>query len=292
MAFCSKCGANVPDGLAFCSKCGQALATAQAPPPQYQTPGAPSAAQVQGKQALEMVQKGFGATVARMGMLALIGTVVAWIAWFFLPGFAVSVSMLGTAQGTSSTLWSSLTLDPSNNMAPGSFGFLSIVAFICVVLLPIAAAFIPHPLAKYLYGGPLFAWLIAWGSVEYEFSHMMGVIKQQLGADVGGLLSMSMQYGGYIALLAGLAVAARIFIAPAAQSAVGVSAAPAARPTAPQPAYAPPPAAYAPPPPPPPAPAPAVYSPAPAASAFCTSCGNPLAAGMQFCTACGARASA
>jgi hypothetical protein len=298
MVFCSKCGAPVQDGLAFCSKCGQPVAAAQPAPPQYQAPsaqppvqyqapGAPSAAQLQGKQAIEILQKGLGAILSRMGLLALIGTLVVWISWFFLPGFTISVPLLGTTQGSSSTLWSALSLDPANNMAAGSFGFLAFVVFICIVLLPFAAAFIPHPLAKFLYGAPLFAWLIGWGTVEYEFSHMLSLVKQQLGADVTGLLSLSTGFGAYLALLASLAVAARIVMSPAVQSAPRVAAPPAARVAAPPPAYvAQPPVAYAPPPP------PAAYAPAPAAapaSRFCTSCGKPQAAGTQFCTACGAR---
>ena len=298
--FCSKCGAPVQDGLAFCSKCGHPVAPAQPAPPQYhapgaqppaqyQAPGAPSTSQLQGKQALEILQKGLGAILTRMGLVALIGTIVVWISWFFLTGFTISVPLLGTTQGSSSTLWSALSLDPANNMAAGSFGFLAFVVFICIVLLPFAAAFIPHPLAKFLYGAPLFAWLIGWGTVEYEFSHMLSLVKQQLGADVTGLLALSTGYGAYIALLASLAVAARIVMAPAGQSAPRVAAQPAARGAAPQaPHVAQPPVAYVPAPPPPPA----AYAPAPAAapaSRFCTSCGKPQAAGTQFCTACGAR---
>jgi uncharacterized RDD family membrane protein YckC len=50
MPFCSKCGANVPDGFGFCSACGQALPVSSAPtapvipaPPTYAPPpsGAP-----------------------------------------------------------------------------------------------------------------------------------------------------------------------------------------------------------------------------------------------------------
>lgn len=34
MAFCTKCGAQVPDGTAFCTSCGAAIAPAAAPAPQ------------------------------------------------------------------------------------------------------------------------------------------------------------------------------------------------------------------------------------------------------------------
>jgi uncharacterized membrane protein len=43
MAFCGKCGASNPDGVAFCARCGQPIAAAPAPPPQhYQTPPPPA----------------------------------------------------------------------------------------------------------------------------------------------------------------------------------------------------------------------------------------------------------
>jgi uncharacterized membrane protein len=43
MAFCGKCGASNPDGVAFCARCGQPIAAAQAPPPQhYQAPPPPA----------------------------------------------------------------------------------------------------------------------------------------------------------------------------------------------------------------------------------------------------------
>jgi uncharacterized RDD family membrane protein YckC len=39
--FCSKCGANVPEGAAFCSACGQPVLTASAIPPAPPSPPAP-----------------------------------------------------------------------------------------------------------------------------------------------------------------------------------------------------------------------------------------------------------
>jgi hypothetical protein len=249
MAFCTKCGSQVPEGSAFCTSCGQPIASGlpappqqyQAPPPppppqyqppvappppppQYQAPSAPPPAQYQapvahhtaqqtGQQAADMAKQGFGAIVARMGLVALIGTIVVWIAWFFLTGFSVSISFFGAAQASTSTLWEGLALDPTANMAAGSHGFLSLIALLFLVL-PFAAAFIPLPFAKFLYAGPLLAVLIAWVTVEYEFHQMMSLITQQMGSDAGGLLNLSTGYGTYLALLASVAVAARIVTAP------------------------------------------------------------------------------
>jgi hypothetical protein len=160
-----------------------------------------------------MARQGFGAIVSRMGLVTLIGTVVVWIAWFFLTGFTVSVSFFGAAQATTATLWQGLALDPSSNMGAGSHGFLSLIALLFIVL-PVAAAFIPLPFAKFLYAAPLLAVLIAWATVEYEFHQMLSLMTQQMGEIPAGLISLSTGYGTYLALLASLAVAARIITAP------------------------------------------------------------------------------
>lgn len=43
----------------------------------------------QGKHAAELAKKGFGALVARMGVVALGATVLLWISWFFLPAVSM-----------------------------------------------------------------------------------------------------------------------------------------------------------------------------------------------------------
>ncbi|MGB6200790.1 MAG: zinc ribbon domain-containing protein [Candidatus Acidiferrales bacterium] len=246
MAFCTKCGAQVQDGSTFCTSCGQPVGAAapaappqyQAapapPPPQYQTPPPPpqqyqapvappppqyqgaaahTSAQQSGQQAVDMAKQGFGAIVGRMGLVTLIATIFAWICWFFMTGFTVSLSFFGAAQGTSVTLWQSLALDPTSNMAVGDHGFFSLVAVV-FLLLPFAAAFIPVSFAKFLYAAPLVAVLIAWGTVEYQFSHMLSLMKAQMGDIPSGMIALSTGYGTYLALLASLAVAARIVTAP------------------------------------------------------------------------------
>jgi hypothetical protein len=224
MAFCTKCGAQVEDGVAFCTRCGQPVGTGQPAPPQYQAPAAPPPPQYQapgvtapahqtGRQTVEIARKGFGEIISRMGLVTLIGAVIVWIACFLLTGFTISISFFGTAEATSSTLWNALALDPTSNMAAGSHGFLSLVVIVCI-LLPFAAAFIPHPLAKFLYAAPLLALVLAWATVEYEFNHMLSLMTTQMGAIPAGMVTMSTEYGTYLALLASLAVAARIVTAP------------------------------------------------------------------------------
>ena len=68
MAFCQKCGNQVPDGTTFCQVCGAPMAQqapAQQAAPQYQPPQAPQyqppqAPQYQPPQAPQYAQNGFG----------------------------------------------------------------------------------------------------------------------------------------------------------------------------------------------------------------------------------------
>jgi hypothetical protein len=245
MAFCTKCGAQVHEGTAFCTTCGQAIASGQPappqqyqapvappppqyqapippPPPQYQAPAPPAPPQYQapgaaapshqtGRQTVEIIaRKGFGAIVARMGLVTLIAAIFVWIAWFLLTGFTIAISFFGAAEANSSTIWNALALDPTSNMAAGSHGFLSFLVLVLIVL-PFAAPFIRVPFAKYFYAAPLVALLLAWATVEYEFSHMLSLMKAQMGDIPAGMVTMSTSYGTYLALLASLVVAARIF---------------------------------------------------------------------------------
>jgi uncharacterized membrane protein len=86
MAFCGKCGANNPDGVAFCARCGQPLAAAQAPPPQhYQTPPppaqyqqAPGAPPVQYQQAPPSAP-GSGGTGLEENVAGALAYVLGWV---------------------------------------------------------------------------------------------------------------------------------------------------------------------------------------------------------------------
>src|SRR5450755_2283867 len=84
---------------------------------------ASAVAQEQGKHAAELAKKGFGALVARMGIVALSATVLLWIAWFFLPAISMPPIM-------SLTFWDLLGYDFSNTMtmmAGSSHGFFAFI---------------------------------------------------------------------------------------------------------------------------------------------------------------------
>ena len=60
-----------------------------------------------------------------------------------------------------------------------------------LIVLPFAAPFIRVPFAKYFYAAPLVALLLAWATVEYEFSHMLSLMKAQMGDIPAGMVTMS-----------------------------------------------------------------------------------------------------
>lgn len=211
-------------------------------------------AQKRGKEAVVIAQQGVGALAARMGKVALIATVIVWIAWFFMPGLGFSVSFFGAGQTKSYTLWDALSLDPSNNMNPGSFGLLNLIVIVGI-LAPLAALFIRHRQARYLYAAPLACLLIAWFTVQHEFSQLLAAAG--VAASITGI-KMLPDYGTFVAGLASLVVAARVLKGPATQNVGGVAKAPTSGVTSPQ-------------------------------SGFCTKCGKARIAGAEFCTGCGAR---
>lgn len=111
-------------------------------------------AQEQGKQAAELAKKGISALAARMGTVALVATVVLWIAWFFLSAF--SFSTFGASK--SFTFWDFLGLDLSNPVAvvtgTGSHGFFALLG-LAAIAAPFATPYLKHPLAQYLNAVPL-----------------------------------------------------------------------------------------------------------------------------------------
>jgi hypothetical protein len=164
------------------------------------------AAQEHGKDAADKARRGVNALAARMGKVALISTVILWIAWFFMPGLSFSVSFFGAGQSKSFTLWDALALDPGNNMNPGSHGFLSLVV-IAGIVAPIAASFIRRPYARYLYAAPLACLLVAWFTIQHEIDQVLAA--SGLAADLAAF-KMSPDYGAFIIALASLVVAARV----------------------------------------------------------------------------------
>ena len=111
---------------------------------------ASAVAQEQGKHAAELAKKGFGALVARMGIVALSATVLLWISWFFLPAISMPPVM-------SLTFWDLLGFDFSNAMsmmAGTSHGFMAFIGLLCIAA-PFAAPFWKHPYSRYLNVLPL-----------------------------------------------------------------------------------------------------------------------------------------
>jgi hypothetical protein len=169
------------------------------------------AAQEHGRQAAAIASQGIGALVARMGKVTLIAAVIVWIAWFFMPGAGLSVSFFGAGQTKSFTLWDALSLDPKNNLNPGTFGLLNLVV-IAGIVAPFAASFIRRKGARYLYAAPLACLVIAWIAIEYDFSEAVGAAG--IAASMSGI-KLSPEYGTFMAGLASLVVAACVLKRPA-----------------------------------------------------------------------------
>lgn len=169
------------------------------------------AAQQQGREVAKIASYGVSTLVARMGVAALAATVILWIAWFFMPGLGFSVNFFGVGQTKSFTLWDALSLDPINNMNPGSSGLLNLIVIVGIVA-PLAASFIQHPQARYLYAAPLACLLIAWFTIQHEFSQAL--VAAGIAASISGI-KMAPDYGTYVAALASLVVAARALKRPA-----------------------------------------------------------------------------
>jgi hypothetical protein len=213
------------------------------------------AAQQHGKEAAEMARQGAGALVARMGKVTLAAAVVIWLAWFFMPGLGFSVSFFGAGQTKSFTLWDALTLDPNNNMNPGSIGFLNLLV-LAGIAAPFVASFLRNRQARFLYAAPLACLLIAWITIEYEFSQVLAA--SGITANIAGIKLLP-DYGTVVAGVASLVVAARVLRGSATQNVRSSVAS---------------------------APVGGVVIPA---SGFCRKCGKPLSATGEFCIGCGAR---
>jgi len=163
------------------------------------------AAQQHGKEAAAIARQGAGSPVARMGKVTLAAAVILWLAWFFMPGLGFSVSLLGAGQTKSYTLWDALTLDPNNDMNPGSVGFLNLIV-IAGIAAPFVASFLRHRQARFLYAAPLACLLIAWFTIEYEFNQVLAA--SGIAANMG--IKMLPDFGTFVAGAASLVVVARV----------------------------------------------------------------------------------
>ena len=114
-------------------------------------------AEKHGKEAAEIAKQGVGALATRMGMSALVATVVLWVAWFFLPAVNLDFFLLNR----SFTFWEYLAMSLNNPQSPtGSRGILGLLGLLCIVA-PVARPFVQHAKAKYLNAAPLAFILVA-----------------------------------------------------------------------------------------------------------------------------------
>ena len=140
--------------------------------------------------------------VARIGAVTLGASAVLWIALFFMTGYKLE---LGFAS-QSYSLWDFIALNVNQGMGGPevSHGFWSVIGFVCV-FAPIIVAFISNPLAKFGNALPLVYLGVA---ILMEKSAINKVLQPAGVPDSG--LGFTMQFGGYLALLAALALAAMV----------------------------------------------------------------------------------
>ena len=83
MAFCGKCGANVPDGVGFCARCGQPMAAGQpAPPAQYQAPPPPAQYQQPGAPPAQYAPQGTAPASGGTGLEENVAGALAYVLGF------------------------------------------------------------------------------------------------------------------------------------------------------------------------------------------------------------------
>lgn len=167
---------------------------------------ASAVAQEQGKHAAELAKKGFGALVARMGIVALAATVLLWISWFFLPAVSMAPIM-------SLTFWDLLGFDFSSMMGMvmnggSSHGFFAFLGLLCIAA-PFAAPFWKHPYSRYLNVLPLAFLIIATAKIMWSVHDATG------GMPSGGDSPFSYGAGAYLLGISALALAALALKKPA-----------------------------------------------------------------------------
>jgi len=170
-------------------------------------------AQEQGKQVAAMAKVGVGALADRMGKVALIATVSAWVAWFFLPAGGLNLGFLGSK---SFTFWELLAINLSNpmNMANGSHGLFALLGLVAIAT-PFAVPFLKHPQAKYL-NAMLLAYLVLTPlKILWDFNQAVGKFGRAADPADGVLKEMmdliSIGLGMYVLLAAGIVLAVQAF---------------------------------------------------------------------------------
>jgi hypothetical protein len=298
MAFCTRCGAQLQEGVGFCSRCGQPMGAGQPAPPQHRAPAAPPAQYYRPPAAAGAPQQpgrpiglnlppAIAGIFSPLGLTPFVATILCWLCWFELPG--VTISALGAMQPPL-TLWGALAFGKteSGSMEIGgdaSHGILSVLIIICL-LAPFAVPFIRHRLARFLYAAPLFGLVVGGLAIAYALNEFNSIAGQN-GGFVASPIQTSFGFGAYLAGLLSIVAAAGVvtsarsgsagFTPPAVAHMVAPPVAPIAHPPV---AYAPPPPAHV-------APPAAHHAPA-QGGGFCTTCGTARVPGMRFCTRCGA----
>lgn len=146
--------------------------------------------------------------VEKIGVVTLGASVVLWIALFFMTGYKLELGF----SSQSYSLWDFVGLNVNAGMSGPevNHGFWGLIGIICV-FAPIAVAFISNPLAKFGNALPLVYLGIA---ILMEKSAINKVLAPVGVSDSG--LGFTMQFGGYLSLLAALVLAAMV-LKPSAQ---------------------------------------------------------------------------
>lgn len=166
-------------------------------------------AQEQGKQVAAMAKVGVGALADRMGKVALIATVSAWVAWFFLPAGGLNLGFLGAK---SFTYWELLAIDLRNpmNMANGSHGLFAMLGLVALAA-PFAVPFLQHPQARYL-NAMLLAYLVlaplkVWWDFNQAVGNLGGAGEGAEGVFTEMMKAVSIGLGMYVLVGAGIVLA-------------------------------------------------------------------------------------
>lgn len=148
--------------------------------------------------------------VAKIGVVTLGASVVLCIALFFMTGYKLDLGFFSQSY----SLWDFIGLNVNAGMGGPevNHGFWGFIGIVCV-FAPIIVVFVSNPLAKFGNALPLVYLGIA---ILMEKSSINKVL-QPAGAPDNTGLGFTMQFGGYLALLAALALAAMV-LKPAKQS--------------------------------------------------------------------------
>jgi len=180
-------------------------------------------------------QRGVRGLVTQVGKGTLVVTIILWIAWFFLPGITVDISKIAYGMpAVTMSLWDAMALDVDSLhvMTPGSHNFFGGLFVLLAIAAPIAVPFIRSKWSRLLYLAPgLIAMDIAFMTLNNEWARLLALVKQQWAVSgcsdafwcaqliqwkrQGPTITMEANWGMYLATLATLVIAVRVFRPPA-----------------------------------------------------------------------------